>query len=137
VLSILEVVARHCQDLAIEDMRILGTAPTMNAPKCLETLRRFGNSGQAPAEDAERAEIVELIDELYADTNDEAARRIGATVKRNSRLASRMPTACLSCTELQLAFKAIEHATHFKTDGILYVNAAMVDAQAAFRELLL
>ena len=136
VLSIFDAVAKHCQALGVEEMLILGTAPTMDSPKFPDVLRRFGIDGYAPIDPADRAAIVELISELYEDKHQDAAARITDVVRRHPPSLSRTPTACLACTELPLAFEEVESATQATIDGVRYVNTTMVHAKAAFQALL-
>jgi aspartate racemase len=136
VLNIFDLVAKHCQARGLEELLILGTAPTMGSPIFPEILRRFGIAGRAPTDPADRAEIVKVIGELHADEDHDAAKRIADVVGRYTPTGSRTPAACLACTELPLAFEQIERATEATIDGVLYVNTTMVHAKAAFRELL-
>jgi aspartate racemase len=136
VLNIFDAVAKHCQALGLEEMLILGTAPTMDSPIFPEVLRRFGIAGRAPTDPADRAEILEIIGELHADEDNDAAKRIADVVDRCTPDRSRKRAACLACTELPLAFEQIERATEVTIDSVLYVNTTLVHAKAAFRELL-
>ena len=136
VLSIFEAVASHCQTLGITEMLILGTAPTMDFLKFPTVLERVGIAARAPSKQADRAEIVKVIGELYADTDNNAARRIADVVKANMPDGVHTPTACLACTELPLAFKELERATEAVIEGVLYVNTTIVHAKTVFNELL-
>lgn len=136
VLNIFHAVAEHCQSLGLKELLILGTAPTMDSPKFAEALRQFGIEGWAPSEQADRSEVVKLIGELQAESDNDAQRRIAEVVARSTFSGAHTPTACLACTELPLAFKEIERSTEVLVNGVLYVNTTVVHAKAAFRQLL-
>ena len=97
---------------------------------------RVGGPLCDPSKQADRAEIVKVIGELYADTDNNAARRIADVVKANMPDGVHTPTACLACTELPLAFKELERATEAVIEGVLYVNTTIVHAKTVFNELL-
>lgn len=136
VLSIFEAVARQCAQLGVAEMLILGTAPTMDAPNFADVLARFGVEAHAPAAADERAKIVALIAELQADRHDDAALRLRRVVDASFPSSGRVRTVCLACTELPLAFPAIEKESSLVIDDVLYINTAMIHAKAAFAALL-
>ncbi len=137
VVNIFQAVAEHCQSLGLNELLILGTAPTMDSPKFAEVLRQFGIEGWAPREPVDRAEVVKLISELQAESDNDAQRRIAAVVARSTFGSGHAPTVCLACTELPLAFQEIESSTEVIVDGVMYVNTTIVHAKAVFRQLLL
>lgn len=136
VLSIFEAVASHCKGLGVEEMLILGTAPTMESSVFPQILKRYGITGSAPTRPEDRAQVVTLIGELYTDNDDRAAQRIGDVVKASLPARGVARTACLACTELPLAFREIERVTELSFDGTLYINTTMVHAKAVFAELI-
>ena len=136
VLSIFEAVARECAQLGVTEMLILGTAPTMDAPNFADVLARFGVKAHAPTAPDERAKVVALISELYADRHDNAASRLRSVVEASFPPSASLRTVCLACTELPLAFPALESESSLVIDDVRYVNSAMIHAKAVFAALL-
>jgi aspartate racemase len=131
VLSIFEAVARECARLAIDEVLVLGTAPTMDLPVFPEVLARFGIRARVPPA-PERAEVVALISELQADRAADAAARIRAVVDASFPADSRYRAVCLACTELPLAFPALERDSATVLDGVTYLSSTMIHVRAAF-----
>jgi aspartate racemase len=136
VLSVFEAVAKHCARTEVAEMLILGTAPTMDSPAFPEVLAKFGINGYAPPVQDERAKIVALVSELYADRNEDAPGRIRSVVDASFPQSGRVRAVCLACTELPLAFPSIEMETDIVLDDIRYINTTMIHAKAAFSALL-
>jgi len=61
-----------------------------------------------------------------------AAERLAAIVEESYRQFTTQPLVCLACTELPCAFPERKMFPIFGVDDILYVNAAMLHANAAF-----
>jgi aspartate racemase len=131
VLNIFEAIAWECARVGVRDLLILGTAPMMDSPAFPEVLSRFGIRGRVP-EAGERAQVAALISELYAGRDDDAAARIRGVVQSSTSAGESADAVCLACTELPLAFPAIEEESSLVIDGILYLNSAMIHARAAF-----
>jgi aspartate racemase len=136
VLSIFEAVAQECAQRGVEEMLILGTAPTMDSPVFEGVLSRVGIRAFAPKLAEERAKIVALISELYADRNEDAASRIRSVVDRSLPITGRARAVCLACTELPLAFPEIEGESFLVVGDVCYVNSTMIHARAAFAATL-
>jgi aspartate racemase len=136
VLSIFEAIGQECARLGVQKMLILGTAPTMDLPVFPEVLSRFGIRAYAPRLAEERAKVVALISELYADRNENAASRIHSVVDNSFPIAGHVRTVCLACTELPLAFPEIERESSLVVGDICYVNSTMIHARAAFAATL-
>lgn len=135
VISIFEAVAKECAQLGVTDMLILGTAPTMDAPNFADVLARFGVKAYAPAAADERAKVVAQIADLQAERRDNAASRLRSVVDASCAPGTGLRTVCLACTELPLAFPAIEAASSLVVDGVRYINTTMIHAKAAFTAL--
>lgn len=84
----------------------------------------------------ERAKIVALISELYAERDEDAAGRIRNVVDASFPKNGTVRAVCLACTELPLAFPNIERETNIVMDDIRYINTTMIHAKAAFSALL-
>lgn len=136
VVSALEAVAEYCARAEVSEMLILGTAPTMDSPAFPAALAKFGIHGYAPSAQEERAKIVALVSELYADPNKDAAGRIRGVVDAAFRQSGSVRTVCLACTELPLAFPNIEMETEVVVDDIRYINTTMIHATVAFAALV-
>jgi aspartate racemase len=136
VLSIIEAVAQECARLGVEEMLILGTAPTMDLPVFSAVLSRFGIRAYPPRLAEEREKVVALISELYAGREENAASRIRSIVDNSFPITGSVRTVCLACTELPLAFPEIERESSLVVDNIRYVNSTMVHARAAFAATL-
>ena len=132
VLGIFEAVAQECAQLGVKEVLILGTAPTMDAPVFSEALSRFGVRGYAPRLAEERVKLTALVSELYAGHGVDAASRLRSIVDNSCPKTSPIRTVCLACTELPMAFPAIEQEASLVIDGICYVNSTIVHARAAF-----
>jgi aspartate racemase len=132
VLSIFEAVAAECARLGVSDMLILGTAPTMDAPNFAGVLARVGVKAFAPKSPDERAKVVALIAELQALRDDQAASRLRGVVDASFAPDGRVRAVCLACTELPLAFPAIETESSLVVDDVQYLNTTMIHAKAAF-----
>jgi aspartate racemase len=135
VLGIFEAVADECVRLGVSDMLILGTAPTMSAPNFADVLARFGVTAYPPAASDERAKVVALIADLQAERHDNAASRLRSVVDASCAGSASLRTVCLACTELPLAFPAIEAESSLVIDGVRYINTTMIHAKAAFAAL--
>jgi aspartate racemase len=135
VISIFDAVAKECNRLNIDELLILGTAPTMAMPVFSDTLKRFGVDGFAPTSEVDRESVVKLISELYADVSDNAGERIRRVVDNAMPETGKNRAVCLACTELPLAFPQIAKATSLSVDGVLYMNTTMIHAKAAFKAL--
>lgn len=135
VISIFSAVGEHCQAMGFNQMLILGTAPTMDSPMFADVLKTYGITGYAPESTSDRAEILNLIGELYADSDNDAAERISRVVRNSTAEGASPRVACLACTELPLAFRAIESATEMLIDDIVYVNTTRIHARATFQRL--
>lgn len=133
VLSIFEVVAKACAGHGVRDALILGTAPTMSLPVFPAVLRKHGVAGVAPHSAADRAKVVELIDELHAGRGEGGAELIrGLAEQAFPKRSGARPAVCLSCTELPLAFPEFVDEPTFELDGVLFVNTTILHATAAF-----
>jgi aspartate racemase len=136
VLSIFDAVASECARLGVSDMLILGTAPTMNAPNFADVLTRVSVKAFAPKATEDRAKVVALIAELQALRDDDAASRLRGVVDASFPPGSGVRTVCLACTELPLAFPAIEAESSLVIDDVRYINTTMIHAQAAFAAVI-
>jgi aspartate racemase len=136
VISIFEAVAKECTQLGVTDTLILGTAPTMDARNFADVLARFGVKAQSPAAPEQRAKVVALIAELQAERHDNAASRLRGVVDASVAPSAGLRTVCLACTELPLAFPAIEAESNLVLDGVRYINTTMIHAKAAFAALM-
>lgn len=136
VLSMFEAVAKDCARIGVTEMLILGTAPTMDSPAFSEVLARSGIRASAPSMQGERAKVVALISELYAERDEDAAGRIRSIVDASCPKNGAVRAVCLACTELPLAFPNIERETDIVMDDIRYINTTMIHAKAAFSALL-
>jgi aspartate racemase len=136
VLSIFEAVAQECARLGVEEMLILGTAPTMDLPVFSEAISRFGIHAYPPRLAEDREKVIALISELYADRAENAASRIRSIVDSSFPTTGSARTVCLACTELPLAFPEIERESSVVIGDICYLNTTMVHARAAFAATL-
>jgi aspartate racemase len=136
VLSIFEVVAGECARLGVSEMLILGTAPTMDAPNFADVLARFGVRAFAPKATEDKAKVVALIAELQALRDDGAASRLRGVADASFPPGSGVRTVCLACTELSLAFPAIETESSLVIDDVRYINTTMIHARAAFAAVM-
>ena len=136
VLSIFEAVAKHCVRTKVTEMLILGTAPTMDSLAFPEVLAKFDIKAYAPPAQDEQAKIVALISELYADRDNDAAKRIRSVVDASFPENGMVRAACLACTELPLAFPSIEGETDIVLENVRYINTTMIHAKAAFSALV-
>lgn len=135
VVSIFEAVARECARLGVREMLVLGTALTMQSPVFPAVLARFGVRGFAPASAEERAKVLGIIAELYAERAVNAAARIREVVDRVMPAAGGERAVCLGCTELPLAFPAIEREPSLAVGDVRYFNSTIIHAREAFAAL--
>ena len=61
-----------------------------------------------------------------------AAERVTAIVEASYRQFKRQPLVCLACTELPSAFPEWKTFAFFESGDIVYVNSAILHANAAF-----
>lgn len=133
VISIFDAVAQECARHGAKRALILGTAPTMASPVFPAVLQKSGIAGFVPESERDRARVIELIDDLQAGGDNNAADEISAVVERSfSSGSDRRKVVCLSCTELPLAFPKFADNASFELDEILYLNTTVIHAKAAF-----
>jgi aspartate racemase len=135
VVSIFEAVARECARLGIREMLVLGTALTMQSPVFPAVLARFGVRALAPESAEERAKVLAIIAELYAERAVNAAARIREVVDRVMPATGAERAVCLGCTELPLAFPAIEREASLVVGDVRYLNSTIIHAREAFAAL--
>jgi aspartate racemase len=136
VLSIFEAVAEDCARKGVDEMLILGTAPTMSSPAFQEVLAGSGIRAHSPSAQDARDKVVAVISELNAERNEDAGRRIRNIVDASFPGNGGVRTVCLACTELPLAFPGSERETDIVVADIRYINTTLVHARAAFAALL-
>lgn len=136
VLSVFDAVAKHCARTEVTKMLVLGTAPTMDSLAFPEVLAAYGINAYAPPVQDERAKIVALVSELYADRNENAAGRIRSVVDASFPQTGSVRAVCLACTELPLAIAGIETETDIVLNDVRYINTTMIHAKAAFSALV-
>lgn len=136
VLSIFDAVAQHCVRLGITEMLILGTAPTMESTVFRDVLATHGITANAPRAKEQRDQIVGVISDLYADRDEDAANRVRDVVEASLPRTGSTRAVCLACTELPLAFPAIERHADLIVGDVRYINTTIIHAGAAFSELL-
>ena len=79
-----------------------------------------------------RRSTVELIQDLQLGKVEGAAKRLTAIAEECYQQFKRQPLVCLACTELPCAFPERKMFPIFGVDDILYVNTAILHANAAF-----
>jgi aspartate racemase len=136
VVSIFDAVAKACAGLGVKDMLILGTAPTMDAPNFAAVLATHGIKAFSPPQAEARKKTVALIAELQTDRNERAAQRMQDIVDASFAATTKPRAVCLACTELPLAFPALERQGDLVVGDIHYINTTVVHAKAAFAALL-
>ncbi len=134
VLSIFQAVADVCIRQGIEQFLLLGTEPTMTAGVCPAFMRTHGIHAFAPADTKRQAQVVDLISELFTGKSHAGASRLHDIVDAAyAHTDHSKKTVCLACTELPLAFEGHEQNETFDENGVLYLNTAMIHANAAFQ----
>ncbi len=132
VLDIFEVVAEESAAAGAGEVLILGTAVTMSSPRFREAFARHGIRVAAPADEAARRSTTELIQDLQLAKLEGARERVAAIVRASAGQFEGQPRVCLACTELPFAFQEWKTSAFFEVDHIVYINAAILHANAAF-----
>ena len=132
VLDIFEVVAKESAQIGATEVLILGTVVTMSSARFREAFARHGIQAVSPADEAAQRSTIELIQDLQLGKLQGAAERLAAIVEESYRQFKRPPLVCLACTELPCAFPEQKMFPFFGIDDIVYINAAMLHANAAF-----
>ncbi len=134
VLSIYEVVAEICKANGFYEFLLLGTGPTMNLGIFPEYLKKYGINAYAPSDHKLKLEVVDIISELFKGKNENGRSRINQIVETTyEHMENKKKVVCLACTELPLAFAGKEQLETFEDNGILYLNTAIIHANATFR----
>lgn len=134
VLSIFKAVAEVCQIKGIDQFLLLGTEPTMNLGVFPEYLKRNSIHAFVPPDENERTKVADLISELFKGRSENGRSRIDQIVRTSYEdTAIKKQVVCLGCTELPLAFEGKEHLETFEENGVVYLNTAIIHANAAFR----
>ncbi len=134
VLSILEAVAETCRLKEIDEFLLLGTEPTMNSGLFSDYLKGRGIHAFVPPNDDFKADVAELTSELFKGHNYNGGSRLDRIVRSSyKRMGNKKKVVCLACTELPLAFERKEQLETFENNGILYLDTAIIHANAAFR----
>ena len=134
VISIIDAVAKECARIGIGDVLILGTEPIMRSSRFPEAFKRYGLKARAPDDEVALAMTSDLIRELQRGQlhGVESAREVAAIVRKSVQDRNRLPTVCLACTELPLAFEGQELRETFEHDSVLYINSTAVHISAVF-----
>ncbi|HTS46467.1 MAG TPA: aspartate/glutamate racemase family protein [Bryobacteraceae bacterium] len=132
VLDIFEVVAKESAHIGASGVLILGTAVTMSSARFREAFSRHGIQAVSPADAAARRSTIELIQDLQLGKLEGAAERLAAIAEECYRQFNRQPLVCLACTELPCAFPEQKMFPFFGVDNTVYINAAILHANAAF-----
>jgi len=132
VLDIFEVVAKESAQIGASEVLILGTAVTMRSARFREAFARHGIQGVSPADEMARRSTIELIQDLQLGKVEGAAKRLAAIAEECYQQFKRQPLVCLACTELPCAFPEWKMFPFFGVDDIVYINAAILHANAAF-----
>ncbi len=133
VINIFDVVANECERLGIDQILLLGTAPTMSSAVFPKLLMKRGISGKPPESASDRSLVVETIAYLQSGRAEGAATVINAIINREFAAQQKSRKAvCLACTELPLAFHDQVESAIFEIADVLYMNTTILHAQAAF-----
>ena len=134
IISIFDAVVDTCKFYGINEFILLGTEPTMNNGIFSEYFRRCGIDAIVPSDENVKRKVVELISELFKGESENGRSRMEQII--NAAYEKRQiqrKAVCLACTELPLAFQGKEQLETFEENGVLYLNTAMIHANAAFR----
>ncbi len=134
VLSIFGAVAETCGRNGIDAFLLLGTEPTMNSGIFSDYLKGRGIHAFVPPNDLLKAELADLTSELFEGQNENGGARLDRIVRSSYEgRDNKEKIVCLACTELPLAFEGKEQHETFEENGVLYLNTAIIHANAAFR----
>ena len=141
VVSILDATAEAVRAQHATRALILGTPVTMRSPVYPDTLRQYGIEALPRLNDERVIELERTIDILQQLIDSELcrgeiaeARQQILRLSRESLYDGSNDVVCLACTELPLAFPEHREAAYFETDGIRFVNTAVVHIEAVLRE---
>ena len=132
VLDIFEVVAKDSAQIGAIEVLILGTAVTMSSSRFRAVFSKHSIRAASPEDEAMRRATTELIQDLQLGKLEGAAERLTAIAEECYRQFNRQPLVCLACTELPCAFPEQKMFPFFGVDNTVYINAAVLHANAAF-----
>ena len=133
ILSVYEAIGLYCRNMAIDNMLVLGTMPTMTSPAFISGMNQFGVSASYPEKDSQKNQVVDIIGKLYQNKTDGAATLIDQLIRQCvPENTLRNTVVCLGCTELSLAFQGYSDKSSFEVDGVNYLNSTVVHAKSLF-----
>lgn len=132
VVSIFAAAAQAAADRGARRVLILGTRSTMASATLRAAFARRGIVAASPQDEAMRARICELIDELELGAGEAVAARLERLAHNAvDREFGGEAVVCLACTELPLAFPDEKRKAAFERGGVLYINTIAAHIQAA------
>jgi len=136
VLNIFDTVSKACAQAGLSDVLILGTAPTLQGEGLVQALAAQGVRGHKPQAMYVQQALFQLILDLQAGRLDGAEARMGEIAGQSLAALQLPPDAVvgvgLCCTELPLAFGAQRKQAWIQSQGLCWINTAIVHADAAF-----
>ena len=134
VIDMFEAVAQYCASYGHKKVLILGTALTMRSQVLRSAFDAQSIEAASPENPSDRTEVLSIISDLQRGNVGGMDSRINELVRSVSNCQfDGLPTVCLGCTELPMAFAASQGQSSFEDHGVQYVNTAAVHLEVALK----
>lgn len=136
VLSIYDAIGQFCVSSGIDNILVLGTLPTMTSLAFIKGVSKFGVNAFYPPRTLQ-SNVVSIIEDLYHDRVDGLDASVESIVEKSYPLEGKGEfAACLGCTELPTAFRAIPTKPVFTKNRVIYLNSTVIHSLSAFQACL-